>query len=89
MDFLAVTGLHYREFMISWNLIVDLSGKNRLREYYKEDRSVLEHFRFKDLFIHGSKKAFISFVPLEIVEEVTSGPSLTRNVLSKRIQRRG
>ena len=83
MDFLAVTGLHYREFMISWNLIVDLSGKNRLREYYKEDRSVLEHFRFKDLFIHGSKKAFISFVPLEIVEKVTSGPSTTCNVFPK------
>ena len=61
----------------------------RLREYYKEDRSVLEHFRFKDLFIHGSKKAFISFVPLEIVEKVTSGPSTTCNVFPKESKRRG
>jgi len=89
MDFLAVTGLRYKEAITSWNLIVKLSKENHLGDYYKEDRSVLEHFRFKDLFIRRSKKVFISFVPPRIVEEISTNPSLTRSILSKRIQRRG
>ena len=88
MDFLAVTGLRYKEAITSWNLIVKLSEENHLGDYYKKDRSVLEHFRFKDLFIRRSKKVFISFVPPRIVEEISTSPPLTRNILSKRIQRR-
>ena len=88
MDFLAVTGLRYKETITSWNLIVKLSEENHLGDYYKKDRSVLEHFRFKDLFIRRSKKVFISFVPPRIVEEISTSSPLTRNILSKRIQRR-
>jgi len=88
MDFLAVTGLRYKEAINSWNLIVKLSKENHLGDYYKKERSVLEHFRFKDLFIRRSKKAFISFVPVTIVKEISKGKPLTRNILSKRIQRR-
>jgi hypothetical protein len=76
MDFLAVTGLRLNEAVESHNLIIDLSGQGRLCEYYKADRRVLEHFRFKETFIRGSKKVFISFVPAELVGRMSRGQRL-------------
>jgi len=71
MDFIAVTGLRLNEAVQSFNLIVKLSREGKLSEYYNEDREVLEHFRFKDTFIRKSKKAFISFVPKQLVEKIS------------------
>jgi intergrase/recombinase len=76
MDLLAVTGLRLNEVVESHNLIIDLSGQGRLGEYYKADRRVLEHFRFKETFIRGSKKVFISFVPAELVDRIIRGQRL-------------
>jgi len=87
MDFMTATGLRYKEAVNSWNLIIKLSRNNRLDEYYKD--YVLEHFRFKELFIRRSKKVFISFVPASLVEEACKSKPLTTNILSKRLMRRG
>jgi hypothetical protein len=37
-------------------------------KYYKTDNHTLEHFRFPDIFIRATKKAYISFVTPEILE---------------------
>jgi hypothetical protein len=76
MDLLAATGLRLNEAVECHNLIIDLSGQGRLGDYYKADRRVLEHFRFKETFLRGSKKAFISFVPSELVGRISRGVKL-------------
>ncbi len=46
MDFIIATGLRLDEVINSYKLIVDLSRKGKLCEYYNSERQVLEHFRF-------------------------------------------
>ncbi|MEM2806023.1 MAG: hypothetical protein QXK86_04150, partial [Candidatus Bathyarchaeia archaeon] len=70
MDFITVTGLRLEEAVLSYNLIVKLQRENRLGEYYNMDKQALEHFKFKDLFIRRTKKAFISFAPKELVLKI-------------------
>jgi len=70
MDLMALTGLRLGEAIDSYNLIIDLAGKGKLTDYYKKDQGILEHFRYKDLFIRKSKKAFISFVPEELIQRI-------------------
>jgi hypothetical protein len=76
IDLLAVTGLRLNEAVECYNLIIDLESQSKLDGYYKADRQVLEHFRFKETFLRGSKKAFISFAPAELVERVSRGGKL-------------
>jgi len=68
MDLLASTGIRYTEAVTSYNLMLQLASENRLEEYYRDE--VLEHFKFKELFIRRSKKLFISFVPETVVKEI-------------------
>jgi hypothetical protein len=70
MDFMATNGLRFDEAVESYNLIIKLSREDRLKEYYKSEGEVLEHFRFKEIFLRRTKKAFISFVPRELIERI-------------------
>jgi len=88
MDFMVATGLRYEEAVNSWNLIIKLAGKNQLNQYYKLENEALEHFRFKDLFLRRSKKAFISFVSKGLIAKIVESKPLTLNVLPNRIKRR-
>jgi intergrase/recombinase len=47
--------------------MVQNSGK-----YYKQERQCLEHFRFPEIFLRKTKKAYISFVTPEIVQNMKS-----------------
>jgi len=88
MDLVAVTGLRLGETINCWNLIIRLSSEGRLEEYYKAENCVLEHFRFKELFIRRTKKAFISFIDQDLISRITESNPLTKNQITKRIQRR-
>jgi hypothetical protein len=81
MDFITVTGLRFDEAINSYNLIVD-----RNREYYNVERQLLEHFRFRQLFIRRTKKVFISFVPENLITRIES--PITYDTIKKRLQRR-
>jgi len=86
MDLMALTGLRLGETIESYNLIVDLTGKGKLADYYKKDLGILEHFRFKDIFIRKSKKAFISFIPEELVQRIQEDrPLKSKFGIQKRI----
>jgi intergrase/recombinase len=89
MDFTISTGLRLSESIESYRLIVELSEKGKLDEYYNCERNVLEHFRFKQHFIRRTKKAFMSFVPNELINRVgTSGLIPTKDMIERRIRRR-
>jgi hypothetical protein len=88
MDFLAVTGLRLNEAVESHNLIIELEAEGKLDAYYKKERRVLEHFRFKETFIRGSKKVFISFVPAELVDRMSRGQRLDYGRFQKPVARK-
>jgi len=89
VDFVAATGLRYEEAVNSWNLIIQLATTGKLDSYYKAKKQVLEHFRFKEIFLRRTKKAFISFVSADLVNRITEQKQLTTNILRLRIKRRG
>ena len=89
LDFMAVTGLRYGEAISSWNLMIQLEKQRQLSVYYKAENNVLEHFRFKDLFLRSSKKAFISFVFDDLIKQIVKAPELSYNTLPNRLKRRG
>ena len=87
LDFMALTGLRMIEAVASYNLIIKLSYDKKLKEYYNSKTRTLEHFRYKDLFIRKSKKAFISFVPEDLVQEISEQTPVTLDMIRKRIQK--
>ncbi|MCW3985908.1 MAG: integrase [Candidatus Bathyarchaeota archaeon] len=89
MDFVTVSGLRLVEAIESYNLMIDLSDKGKLNEYYDVEREVLEHFRFKQLFIRNNKKAFASFVPKQLVKRISREERLTISKIYNRIKRKG
>jgi intergrase/recombinase len=40
---------------------------------------VLEHYKFKETFIRGNKKVFISFLPREVIENVARQEGFTQS----------
>jgi intergrase/recombinase len=49
---------------------VRLLRTKQQQQYYNPERRALEHYRFPELFIRQTKKAYISFVSAEILEIV-------------------
>jgi len=89
IDLMAASGLRVEETIEVNNTIVSLAKQGRLGEYYNFERQALEHFRFKEKFIRRSKKAFISFVPEDIVQAVMEKGIITnRNTIQLRLRRR-
>lgn len=89
MDLLAVSGLRFSEGVNSFNLLVQLNEEGKLNSnYYVADKSTLEHFRFKELFIRKSKKAFISFVPGELVKEIVASQLLNSESIKTVVRRK-
>jgi hypothetical protein len=88
IDFMATTGLRYEEAVESYNLIIKLSREGKLNEYYKEDREILEHFRFKEIFLRRTKKAFMSFVPKELVERIRDNKPLNPYTIQTKVKRK-
>ena len=88
MDFIAATGLRYEEAINAWNIIIQLKAQGKLDTYYAKEKQVLQHFRFRDIFIRKTKKAFVSFISENLLEEMTKQKPLTKPQITKRIQRK-
>jgi len=85
MDYLSTTGLRLSECIHSYNLIVELTKEGTLAEkYYNVKTGLLEHFRFKEIFIRKCKKAFLSYVPLELLELIGKQEPINENHLKSR-----
>jgi hypothetical protein len=88
LKFLRLTGLRCSEGIESFNLIIELSEKGRLHEYLGTDTGILEHFRYKEKFLRGTKNAFISIVPESFIREITKSQAVTYAAITKKLQRR-
>lgn len=92
LTLMALTGMRYIEAINSYHLIQKLSDEKRLTEYYNLDRETLEHYKFKEIFIRDNKKAFISFMPKETLNEIVQGavvPSIGAVKKSIQVQKIG
>ena len=67
--FAILTGLRSSEVLESVRLLNTARDSER-SYYYNPERQALEHFRFPEIFIRRTKKAFISFVTPEMLDIV-------------------
>ncbi|MDQ3837471.1 MAG: hypothetical protein M3270_11165 [Thermoproteota archaeon] len=58
--FACITGLRPSEACESVRLII--KREKYLGQYYNQEQQTLEHFRFPDIFLRPTKKAFISYL---------------------------
>ena len=61
-------------------------------KYYNPERQVLEQFRFSEIFLRQTKKAYISFITLDNLQRIgilgCKTPIPTRNAITHACQRR-
>ena len=77
VKFGVLVGLRPSEIVESVRLL-----QNSGTSYYNPERQCLEHFRFPEIFLRQTKKAYISFVTheiLEIVEDCAQSSKITYN----------
>ena len=82
------TPIGKRRINTIFNHFRDKPARYRLNEYYNSENKVLEHFRFKQIFLRRSKKAFISFVPMNLVERISQKRPLTSPVAVQNLVRK-
>jgi len=88
LDLMALTGMRLEEAVNSYNLIIDLAGKGKLGDYYNGEKEILEHYKFKELFLRKGKKVFVSFVPKELVERIADNePLASRHSIGKKVSK--
>jgi hypothetical protein len=71
VKFACLIGLRPSEVCESVRLIcksTDKSPGSQTTRYYNPERQALEHFRFPEIFLRQTKKAYISFVTAEMIE---------------------
>jgi len=88
MNLMAASGLRFEESVNCWNLLIKLSREGELSDYYNASRQVLEHFRFKNVFVRRTKKAFISFVCEDLIEQICKSSPLFTGAIMKRLGRK-
>jgi intergrase/recombinase len=87
IKFATLTGLRPSETIESVTLLNVINIDNK---YYNPKRQALEHFRFADIFLRTTKKAYISFVSpeiLNIVQNLKDVPS--HNAIRLACRKRG
>ena len=88
--FNALTGVRPSEGCLSCELISDLSDKGRLNDYLDRKLMMLQHFKFKDLFLRKSKNCYISFINESLLELVLKNrPKITYSGLASALNKRG
>jgi hypothetical protein len=87
--FNALTGLRPSEGCLSCILVSELSSKGKLSEYLDEDLMMLQHFKYKELFLRGNKNAYISFLTKDLLNLILeTKPEITYNAIAKALKKR-
>jgi intergrase/recombinase len=89
LRFVAITGLRKSEAITSFNMIHQLYGQKSLNDYYNEELNALEHYKFKEYFLRGSKNAYISFIRKSLILEIASRRPPTYPQILKQLKRKG
>jgi len=85
LHFLSLSGLRKIEGVTSFNKIIELNKEDKLNDYYNEEKSLLEDFKYKELFLRGTKNVYISFLPKEIILSIAESERVRYDALKKRL----
>jgi len=89
VTFTALTGLRPSEACASCKLITELANKDSLHEYLDSDLMMLQHFKYKQQFLRGSKNTFISFISNDLLNLVLEyKPAMKYTALTSAIRKR-
>lgn len=88
MDLMITTGLRFEEAIDSYNLIVKLSQEGKIYQYYNYEKELLEHYKFKSIFLRRTKKAFVSFVPQQLISRIASSKVLAKQFIKSKVRRK-
>ncbi len=88
--FNALTGLRPSEGCNSCKLITQLSKQGKLNDYLDRDLMMLQHFKYKDLFLRRSKNAYISFITSDLLQHTLKNkPLLKYSQVDSALNKRG
>jgi intergrase/recombinase len=88
LKYLLNSGIRKEEAIISFNKIIDLSKQNRLNEYYDVNLNCLMHFKYPKEFIRKTKNCFITFINIDLLNEIANSESVSYQALIKRLYRK-
>jgi len=89
MDLMLTTGLRFEEAIESYNLTVKLSQEGKISEYYNAEKELLEHYKFKLQFLRRTKKAFVSFVPTELINRISANnKTFAKQFIKSKVRRK-
>ncbi len=86
MDYVVASRMRFGETANSWNLIIGSASQDRLSVYYNSEKEVIEHFRFRDLFIRGNKKLFVTFLPRGFIERIAKDQKVTQSRIDNALE---
>jgi intergrase/recombinase len=87
LRFTLLSGLRKAEAINSFNLIIHLAREGNIAEYYNEEQGILEHFKYREMFLRNSKNVYVSIIEKKLVEEVISSQPVYYNTIRKHLQR--
>jgi intergrase/recombinase len=88
LRFMLLSGVRAMEGVKAFNLIVQLSSKYK-EEYYNKNTGFLEHFKYPELFLRRSKNAYVTAVPRELLDNISTSSKIAYNAIDKRLDRAG
>jgi len=84
LRFMLLNGIRKNEGILSFNMIITLYKQNKLNQYFNEELSVLEHFKYKQ-FLRNTKNVYISIIPKELISEITNSKPVNYSMIRKRL----
>lgn len=84
LRFAVLVGLRPAEVVESVKLLNCVADSQR---YFNEERQALEHFRFPQIFLRQTKKAYLSFVTPEMLKEIVQDSALSSKITYNAIRR--
>jgi hypothetical protein len=86
----VLTGLRASESCLSCKLITELAEGNRLNQYLDGELMMLQHFRFKELFLRHNKNAYISFISKDLLNLILKvKPRVTYSAIRHKLNELG
>jgi intergrase/recombinase len=77
---MLLSGLRKSEGMQAFNLIIQMHRENRLEEYFNEELSMLEHYKYKQ-FLRNTKNAYITIVHKDLVMQIANSKPVSYNAI--------
>jgi len=88
LKFMLLSGLRKNEGIQSFNLIISLFKSGKLVDYFNENLSMLEHYRFKQ-FLRRTKNAYITFIAKDLLMQIANSRPISYPAIRKYLNRSG